>query len=66
MYYVRTLNLPAIDAQVVFRTAMSQWAELHPLPGEGQAVVQAPAGDLSGRTRLELRSRPEFGLRVIV
>jgi hypothetical protein len=66
IYYVRTLNLPSIDAQVVFRTAMSQWAELHPLPGEGQAAVQAPAADVSGRTRLELRSRPEFGLRVIV
>jgi hypothetical protein len=66
VYYVRTLNLPSIDAQVVFRTAMSQWAELHPLPGEAQAAVQAPAGEVSGRTRLELRSRPEFGLRVIV
>ncbi len=65
-YYVRTLNLPAIDAQVVFRTAMSHWAELHPLPGEAQASVLEPAGQLSGRTRLGLRSRSEFGLRVIV
>jgi hypothetical protein len=66
MYYVRTLNLPSIDAQVVFRTAMSQWAELHPLPGEAQASVHLPSTQLSDRTRLELRSRPEFGLRVIV
>jgi hypothetical protein len=66
MYYVRTLNLPSIDAQVVFRTAMSQWAELHPLSGEAQAPGQGPAGEISGRTRLELRSRSEFGLRVIV
>lgn len=66
MYYVRTLNLPSIDAQVVFRTAMSQWAELHPLPGEAQALVQPRSEHISGRTRLELRSRPEFGLRVIV
>jgi hypothetical protein len=62
MYYVRTLNLPSIDAQVVFRTAMSQWAELHPLPGEAKALVQAPGAS----KRLELRARPEFGLRVIV
>lgn len=66
MYYVRTLNLPSIDAQLVFRTAMSHWAELHPLPGEAQASVQGPSGQVSGRTRLELRSRPEFGLRVMV
>jgi hypothetical protein len=64
MYYVRTLNLPSIDAQVVFRTAMSQWAELHPLPGEVEALVQLP--EPSGRNRLELRARSEFGLRVIV
>lgn len=66
MYYVRTLNLPSIDAQVVFRTAMSQWAELHPLSGEAHAPVLASAAEVSGRTRLELRARPEFGLRVIV
>lgn len=67
MLYVRTFNLPSIDAQLVFRTAMAQWAELHPLPGEAQAVVRVPAPPISAtRPRLELRSRPEFGLRVIV
>src|SRR5215208_3332703 len=33
MHYVRTFNLSSIDAQVIFRSAMAQWAELHPLPG---------------------------------
>jgi hypothetical protein len=66
MYYVRTLNLPSIDAQVVFRTALSQWAELHPLPSEARALVHASSEHLSGRTRLELSPRPEFGLRVFV
>jgi hypothetical protein len=65
MYYVRTLNLPSIDAQVVFRTAMSQWAELHPLP-EARALAQVASEHLSGRTRLELSPRSEFGLRVMV
>ena len=65
MLYVRTLNLPSIDAQVVFRTAMSQWAELHPLPGEAQALVHAPSVAMGDRSRLELR-RHEFGLRVMV
>jgi hypothetical protein len=66
MLYVRSFNLPSIDGQVVFRTAMSQWAELHPLPGEAQALVRAPSAEIGGRPRLELRSRPEFGSRVMV
>jgi hypothetical protein len=67
MHYLRTFNLPSVDAQVVFRTAMAQWAELHPLPGEAQALVQNPSDLVSGgRHQLALRARPEFGLRVIV
>jgi hypothetical protein len=67
MLYVRTFNLPAIDAQGVFRTAMSQWAELHPLPGEAQALVRtAPPVTAAGKVRHGLVSRAEFGLRVIV
>jgi hypothetical protein len=65
--YIRTFNLPQIDAQVVYRTAMAQWAELHPLPGEAQATVRLPAAPLSAtRPRLETRGRAEFGLRVMV
>lgn len=66
MLYVRTFNLPSVDAQVVFRTAMSQWAELHPLPGEVQALVHAPYSAADGRATLELRPRAQFGLRVMV
>jgi hypothetical protein len=67
MYYVRTLNLPSIDAQVVFRTAMSQWAELHPLPGEARTSRWAPPDAIGGgKPRLELHPRSEFGLRVMV
>ena len=66
MLYVRTFNLSSIDAQVVFRTAMSQWAELHPLAGEAQAQVRPPAAALSdARSGWGLRARPEFGLRVM-
>jgi hypothetical protein len=68
MLYVRQFNLPSIDAQVVFRTAMSQWAELHPLPGEAQALGRsAAAGSAAAAQKptLTLR-RPEFGLRVMV
>src|SRR3954466_2480716 len=65
MLYVKTFNLNSVDAQVVFRTAMSQWAELHPLPGEAQAKVCVPSAE-SARPKLELRNRAQFGLKVIV
>jgi hypothetical protein len=67
MHYVRTFNLGSIDAQLIFRSALAQWAELHPLPGEARvtarAVSPAPGPDRSVR---ELRARHEFGLRVMV
>jgi hypothetical protein len=67
MLYIRTFHLPAIDAQGVFRTALSQWAELNPVPREAQALVPTPAPSGSGpKSRLELSSRPQFGLRVMV
>jgi len=67
MHYVRTFNLSSIDAQVIFRSAMAQWAELHPLPGEAHASAR-PAAPPQGPTKpaLALRSRQEFGLRVLV
>jgi len=67
MHYVRTFNLTSIDAQVIFRSALAQWAELHPLPGEVHAAARPanPAPTLN-RPVPELRARPEFGLRVMV
>ena len=67
MHYVRSFNLSSIDAQVIFRSALAQWAELHPLPGEAHAAARLanPTPSL-GRPSLELRPRPGFGLRVIV
>jgi hypothetical protein len=65
MYYVRSFNLPAVDGQVIFRKAMAQWAELHPLPGEAEAFVQGSAV-APGRMLTEPRGRTEFGLRVMV
>ena len=51
MLYIRTFHLPAIDAQGVFRTALSQWAELHPVPGEAQALVPLLGLDLREQHR---------------
>lgn len=67
MHYLRSFNLPGVDGQVIFRKALAQWAELHPLPGEGQAFVRTPSvAAASSGPRLEPRARSEFGLRVIV
>ena len=67
MHYVRTFNLSSIDAQVIFRSALAQWAELHPLPGEAHAAARpAHPAPLLNRPARDLRARPEFGLRVMV
>jgi hypothetical protein len=68
MLYVRTFNLSAIDGQVIYRKAMAQWAELHPLPDEGEAFIKDSALPVPtvARQRLDARTRPEFGLRVMV
>ena len=67
MMYIREFNLSSIDVQVVFRTAMSHWAELHPLPNEAHTVSPVPApAPVASKRRLVLDSRPEFGLRVLV
>jgi hypothetical protein len=68
MHYVRTFNLTSIDAQIIFRSAMAQWAELHPLPGEAKVFVrqEQPEPTLLPKPKLELRNHTEFGLRVIV
>jgi hypothetical protein len=67
MHYVRTFNLGSIDAQLIFRSALAHWAELHPLPGEARVTAQpiTPAPPMDGPVR-ELRARHEFGLRVMV
>ena len=67
MLYVRSFNLTSIDAQVIFRSALAQWAELHPLPGEALATTRTGnAAPSLGSPSRELRPRPESGLRVIV
>jgi hypothetical protein len=68
MHYVRAFNLAGLDGQVIFRKAMAQWAELHPLSAEPQTFVLGPAlpMPMPSRPRLEPRGRAEFGIRVMV
>lgn len=64
MHYVRSFNLPAIDAQIIFRRAMASWAERDPL-GLDRVEPVAPTMaicasgaqvDFGGRIRLGLRA----------
>jgi hypothetical protein len=67
MLYIRSFNLPAIDAQGVFRTAMSHWAELHPIAGQAETQVRPPVtAEPDPVARIHLSPRREFGLRVLV
>lgn len=65
MRYIRTFNLPAIDAQLIFRRAMALWAERDPLGLDRVEPVapnpmtrQLPASMEQGR-------RIKVGLRAI-
>ena len=65
MHYVRTFNLPSIDAQLIFRRAMARWAERDP---HGLERVEAviPALTVCATTpRFDLPSRLRLGLRAI-
>jgi hypothetical protein len=64
MHYVRSFNLPAIDAQLIFRRALARWAERDPL-GLDRVEPVAPTMticasgaqlDFAGRIRLGLRA----------
>jgi len=65
MHYVRTFDLPALEAQIIFQRAMARWAARH-TPGpdamvpaqDGTAVcASAPSLELSAAAPLRLRLR---------
>jgi hypothetical protein len=69
MRYIRTFNLPALDAQVIFRRSMALWAERDPLgldrvePVSAVGPAAAPARALP--SPLALGRRITVGLRAI-
>jgi hypothetical protein len=69
MRYIRTFNLPALDAQLIFRRALALWAERDPLGLDRVEPVSAPAsGAIPTRALpapLELGRRITVGLRAI-
>lgn len=65
MHYVRSFNLPALDAQIIFRRAMACWAERDPLGLDRvEPVVPAVAICASG-AQLDFGGRLRLGLRAI-
>jgi hypothetical protein len=64
MHYVRTCDLPALEAQIIFQRAMAQWAERH-APGP-DAVISSLDIDAvcASAPTLELVPAPSFGLRL--
>jgi hypothetical protein len=69
MRYIRTFNLPALDAQVIFRRSMALWAERDPLgldrvePVSAVGPAAAPVRALP--SPLALGRRITVGLRAI-
>jgi hypothetical protein len=65
MHYIRSFNLPSIDAQLIFRRAMARWAERDPL-GLDQVEAVIPAITVCARpAQLDLPGRLRLGLRAI-
>jgi hypothetical protein len=68
MRYIRTFNLPALDAQLIFRRAMALWAERDPLGLDQVEPVSANIPSATGRklpAPLALGQRITVGLRAI-
>jgi hypothetical protein len=68
MCYVRYFNLPAVEAQIIFRRALAAWAERHPLHElagdlDGDLLPDAAAGASAPAARPS--RRPSGSLRVM-
>ena len=65
MHYVRTFDLPSIDAQLVYRRALARWAERDP-HGLDRVEPELPVlAVCASAPRLELPGRLRLGLRAI-
>jgi hypothetical protein len=55
MHYVRYFNLPAVEAQIIFRRTLAAWAERHPVRESATTVCATPALPFTPRVPLSLR-----------
>jgi hypothetical protein len=65
MHYVRSFNLPAIDAQIIFRRAMACWAERDPLGLDRVEPVTPTVAICASGAQLDFGGRVRLGLRAI-
>lgn len=65
MHYVRSFNLPAIDAQIIFRRTMACWAERDPLGLDRVEPVTPTVAICASGTQLDFGGRLRLGLRAI-
>jgi hypothetical protein len=65
MHYVRSFNLPAIDAQIIFRRTMACWAERDPLGLDRVEPVTPTVAICASGSQLDFGGRLRLGLRAI-
>jgi hypothetical protein len=65
MHYVRSFNLSALDAQIIFRRTMACWAERDPLGLDRVEPVTPSVAVCASGTQLDFGGRLRLGLRAI-
>jgi hypothetical protein len=65
MHYIRSFNLPAIEAQLILRRAMAYWAERDPLGLDRVEPVAPPLAICASGAQVDFNGRPRLGLRAI-
>jgi hypothetical protein len=66
MHYVRSFNLPAIDAQIIFRRAMASWAERDPLGLDRVEPVTPTVAICASGAQLDFGGKLRLGLRAAI
>ncbi len=65
MHYIRSFNLPAIEAQLILRRSMACWAERDPLGLDRVEPVAPPLAICASGGQVDFNSRLRLGLRAI-
>ena len=63
MHYVRSFNLPALDAQIIFRRTMACWAERDPLGLDRVEPVMPTVAICASGAQVDFGARFPLGLR---
>ena len=66
MHYVRSFNLPALDAQIIFRRAMACWAERDPLGLDRVEPVTPTVAICASGAQVDFGGRIRLGLRAAI